>query len=294
MTEEKNISGILNVYKPLGITSHGVVSRVRKLTGIRKVGHTGTLDPEAEGVLPVCIGKATRVAGMLTDADKAYRAEITLGIRTDTQDRTGTVLSRQEVHIKKEEFERVLQEFLGEIKQIPPMYSAVKQNGQPLYKLARQGVEVERKERLIHIDKIEIKKFDGTSGIIEVFCSKGTYIRTLCADIGEALGCGAIMSGLIRIKSGPFCLADAVTLEILESGYQKFLIPPDQLFLEYDAFIADEIQEQKIKNGLPLRRTGCGEGEYFRVYNGKHEFLCISQSVMERDEPLLKMVKGFY
>ncbi len=196
-------SGVLNIYKPRGITSNAVVTRIKRLTG-EKTGHTGTLDPDAEGVLPICIGKATKAAGMLTDSDKAYRAGIRLGVVTDTQDMTGTVLETSDANISAEEFEAAVSSFVGEISQIPPMYSAIKMNGQPLYKLARKGLEVERTPRNIKIYEIKILSFDGSKGEIEVYCSKGTYIRTLCDDIGKKLGCGAAMDGLIRIKSGGF------------------------------------------------------------------------------------------
>ncbi len=292
ISSEKNLNGVLNVYKPPGITSNGVVTKIRRLTGIKKVGHTGTLDPEAEGVLPICIGKGTKVAGMLTDSNKAYRATIRLGVTTDSQDMTGNVLSRSEAKVSREEFERAVMCFVGEISQIPPMYSAIKQNGQPLYKLARKGVEVERKPRLITIFKIEIVEFAGETAVFDVHCSKGTYIRTLCADIGEKLGCGAAMEGLIRIKSGCFEIAEAVTLEYLEEHPEeiKLLITPPEKLFDYAEYHADAKETEKIRNGISLRAENLTEGTIYKVFSPEGEFLCISQVA----EGSLKMIQSFY
>jgi len=289
---EKNINGVLNVYKPLGITSNGVVTKIRRLTGIKKVGHTGTLDPEAEGVLPICIGKGTKVAGMLTDSNKAYRATIRLGVTTDSQDMTGNVITTSEVNVSRAEFEKTALDFVGEISQIPPMYSAIKQNGQPLYKLARKGVEVERKPRNITIFKIDIIEFSGETAIFDVYCSKGTYIRTLCADIGEKLGCGAAMGALIRIKSGGFEIADAVTLEYLEEHPEEIkalVTPPEKLF-DYPDYQASAKETEKIKNGISLKTEKLEEGETYKVFSPDGEFLCISQV----SEGFLKMLQSFY
>ena len=289
---EKNINGVLNVYKPLGITSNGVVTKIRRLTGIKKVGHTGTLDPEAEGVLPICIGKGTKVAGMLTDSNKAYRATIRLGITTDSQDMTGNVVSENEVNVSREEFEKAIMSFVGEISQIPPMYSAIKQNGQPLYKLARKGVEVERKPRIITIFKIEMVEFSGETAVFDVYCSKGTYIRTLCADIGEKLGCGAAMEALVRIKSGCFEISEAVTLEYLEEHpeeIKKLVTPPERLF-DYPEYKATVKETEKIRNGIALNAENMEEGTTYKVFSADGEFLCISQVT----EGSLKMLQSFY
>ncbi|MDP4118326.1 MAG: tRNA pseudouridine(55) synthase TruB [Bacillota bacterium] len=289
---EKQVSGVLNIFKPKGITSNGVIMKVRKIIGIKKVGHTGTLDPEAEGVLPICIGKATRVAGMLTDANKAYRAVIRLGITTDSQDMTGKILSTADVNITKQQFEAAVSDFVGEITQVPPMYSAIKMNGQPLYKLARQGIEVERKPREIKITEIKILDFSGDKGTIEVYCSKGTYIRTLCADIGEKLGCGGVMDSLLRIKSGPFELAESITIEYLSENINRideFIVNVDKLF-DYDSFYVKEDETVKIKNGVPVRNPAVQNGKKYRVYGENGEFLCIS----EGKNGVLEMIKGFY
>ncbi len=287
---ENDLNGIINVYKPLGITSNGVVTKIRKLTGIKKVGHTGTLDPEAEGVLPICIGKGTKVAGMLTDADKAYRAGIKFGITTDSQDLTGNVLTKCDAKVNFRDFEKVVKAFIGEVSQIPPMYSAIKQNGRPLYKLARQGIEVERKPRSITIFDIKIIDFSEEEAVIEVYCSKGTYIRTLCADIGEKLGPGAVMSALERIKSGPFEKEKSIPLSDLEKNPEKIaenLISVDKLF-DYPKLTVDEKQEEKIRNGVAIK--GNFNDGLYRVYGKKGNFLCIS----EEKNGMLTMVKSFY
>lgn len=286
------LNGVINVYKPAGITSNGVVTRIRKLTGIKKVGHTGTLDPEARGVLPICIGKATKVAGMLTDAHKGYRTKIKLGITTDTQDLTGNVLTEHEVNISEEEFLKTVESFVGEISQVPPMYSALKHNGQPLYKLARKGIEIERKPRIITIFDIKVTGFSGTEATFEVFCSKGTYIRTLCADIGEKLGVGAVMAELERIKSGPFDLENSIKLELLEENpdlIEENIISPDALF-NYEKITVNKKLEEKIKNGQPVKVSGTENNVTYKVYGPEENFLCISKA----EGDLLKMVQSFY
>ncbi len=210
------INGIINIKKEKGFTSHDVVAKLRGILKQKKIGHTGTLDPDATGVLPVCLGNATKLCDLLTDKSKEYTAVFRLGITTDTQDISGTVLTEHEVHVTKEELEQVVLSFLGDSFQIPPMYSALKVNGQKLYDLARQGKEVERKPRPISISKLEINWIDFPNVSITVGCSKGTYIRTLCYDIGEKLGCGATMTELVRTKVGEFLLNDAHTLSEVE------------------------------------------------------------------------------
>ncbi len=289
---EKSYSGIINIYKPKGITSNGVVTRVRRILGMKKVGHTGTLDPEAEGVLPICVGKATKVAGMLTDSDKAYRAVIRLGVTTDSQDMTGEVISTAEVNVTREQFEKAVKKFEGEIQQIPPMYSAIKLNGQPLYKLARQGIEVERKPRNVTISEIKILDFSGETAEIEVYCSKGTYIRTLCDDIGKELGCGGAMESLLRIKSGPFVLGKSITLEYLAENAdnaQELMTLPDELF-DYECIYMSKEQTAIIKNGVPVKTEAVRNGVMYRVYSHEEEFLCISKGGIG----VLKMVQSFY
>ncbi|MCI8681522.1 MAG: tRNA pseudouridine(55) synthase TruB [Lachnospiraceae bacterium] len=210
------INGIINVYKEKGFTSHDVVAKLRGILRQKKIGHTGTLDPEAEGVLPVCLGKATRVCDMLTEKDKVYEAQLLLGTATDTQDTTGTVQSRRPVTCSQEEAEKAILSFVGEYDQLPPMYSALKVNGKKLCDLARAGIEVERKPRTVTIFSIRILELSLPRVRMEVHCSKGTYIRTLCHDIGEALGCGGCMESLLRTRAAGFVLEDARKLGEIE------------------------------------------------------------------------------
>ncbi len=211
------MNGFVVIDKPAGITSHDVVSRVRRILGTRKVGHTGTLDPFATGVLPVAVNDGTKAIPFLDEGSKTYEALLRLGVTTDTLDMTGTILSETDfLPVTREQFVACLTDFTGAISQIPPMYSAIKQNGQPLYKLARQGVEVERKARDVEIYSIELLSFDLPHVAIRVVCSRGTYVRSLADDIGCQLGCGAALQELRRTASGPFRIEDAVTLQTLE------------------------------------------------------------------------------
>ncbi|MDB4896503.1 MAG: tRNA pseudouridine 55 synthase [Firmicutes bacterium] len=223
------MDGILNLLKPPGMTSHDVVSVVRRTLGIKKVGHTGTLDPGVAGVLPICVGKATRLAEYIAGEDKAYRAEITFGVTTDTQDSFGEVTGEKDAaHLQKGDVAYVLPRFQGEIMQIPPMVSAVKVGGKRLYELAREGVVVERQARPVTIHRLQLLAFrPGPHPVayVDVVCSKGTYIRTLAADIGEMLGVGAHMSYLVRTRSGSFTLPEAATLEELAAGTAPMLSP---------------------------------------------------------------------
>ena len=271
------MNGIVNIYKPPGITSHGAVNKVRKILGLKKVGHTGTLDPDAEGVLPICIGKGTKLAGILTDADKAYRAVIRLGITTDTQDLSGEVLSRCEPVVSEEFFRKIVSGFIGEIMQTPPMYSALKVNGKKLCDLARQGIEIERTAREITIFSIEVSNFNGVTATLDVSCSKGTYIRTLCHDIGQKLGCGAAMQSLIRTKSGKFDIKDSVSFEEFEISPQKYIVSPDKMFDNFPEYIATNDETVKIKNGIRIN-TKLTNGQTYRVYSDKGEFLALSFS----------------
>lgn len=227
------MDGILNLLKPPGMTAHDVVNVVRRVTGVRKVGHTGTLDPGVAGVLPICVGKATRLAEYIAGEDKAYRAEITFGITTDTQDSFGQVTAQRDAsHLRRGDVAYVLTRFQGEILQVPPMVSAVKVGGKRLYQLARQGVEVERPARPVQIHRLQLLDFrPGPQAVayVDVVCSKGTYIRTLAADIGEALQVGAHMSYLVRTRSGSFTLETAATLEELAAGKAPLLSPAKAL-----------------------------------------------------------------
>lgn len=225
----KKFNGIINVLKPPGMTSHDVVSFVRKTLNMKRVGHTGTLDPNAAGVLPICVGQGTKVSQFLLDSIKCYRAELTLGFTSDTQDSYGNITHQKEVDIDAESIKNAVLSFVGDSNQIPPMYSAVRINGKKLYELARKGIEIERKTRFIHVSSIDVIYIKGNKVIFDVICSKGTYIRTLCHDIGEKLGCGGIMSFLLRTKTGPFDLSTSVTLEELRQSkeVEKYILPID-------------------------------------------------------------------
>lgn len=290
------MNGIVNVNKPLGITSHDVVYRLRRILNIKKIGHTGTLDPDAAGVLPMCVGKGTKLAELLTGADKQYLAELTLGAITDTQDASGEILERFDVNVCEEDIIRAIQSFVGEIEQIPPMYSAVKIDGKKLYELAREGKTVERKSRRVTILNIEVRNIDLKNNTVEMLidCSKGTYIRTLCEDIGKTLGCGGYMSKLTRTRSGRFKLEDAYDLETIEqmamSGNFDFLTPVENAMPEYPKAILAERNAKKVRNGIKISVQGLDIGETYRVFDEQDEFLVIAK----QGEEHLEILKTFY
>ena len=216
------MTGVVCINKPIGKSSHFAVAVIRRITKIKKVGHTGTLDPLATGVLPVCIGReATKLSQLIMDSDKEYRAVLKLGISTTTQDSEGEILSQKEVNVTNEQIEKAVGSFVGEQEQIPPMYSAIKIDGKKLYELARKGVEVERKPRIVTINYINILNINGDEVEMVIGCTKGTYIRTLCNDIGDALGCGGFMKSLVRTKCGGFSIENSITLEEFEELYNK-------------------------------------------------------------------------
>lgn len=251
------MDGLINVYKERGFTSHDVVAKLRGILKQKKIGHTGTLDPEAEGVLPVCLGKATKVCELLTDKDKTYQAVLLLGMETDTQDTTGTVTARAPVTASEEDVREAVQSFTGSYDQIPPMYSALKINGKKLYDLARAGKEVERKARTVQIHEIRIEEIALPRVTMTVTCSKGTYIRTLCYDIGRKLGCGGCMEKLLRTKVERFTLEEAYTLSQIEKirdegQLEEILTPVDRLFSQYPLFQAVSEAEKRLENGNPL------------------------------------------
>ncbi len=290
------MNGIILLDKPAGKTSHDMVNFVRHLIGIRKVGHTGTLDPIATGVLPICAGNATKAADMLTAEDKRYEAVILLGKRTDTFDCTGTVLEEKEVCCTEDEIREAVASFAGESEQLPPMYSAVKQNGQKLYELARKGIEVERKARKIFIRRIDIIQLDLKEHRlkIDVECSKGTYIRTLCDDIGRKLGTGACMEELRRTQSGMFTISACRTPKQLEelkaAGHlDEAIIPTDQIFADLKKVTVSGRRRERVMNGAPVRYNGV-EGEMYRVYDEEGQFLTVSKCV----DGELKMEKAFW
>jgi tRNA pseudouridine55 synthase len=287
--EAISMDGILNINKPPGMTSFSVVSRVKRYTGERHAGHAGTLDPLATGVLPVCLGQSTRVIEYLFDATKTYRAEVEFGKTTDTYDSTGIVVRTGDASgLNRETIEAGLKNFRGSIWQTPPMYSAVKHQGKPLYKLARSGVEVERKSRPAHIYSLEIINWSPPVVTLDAVCGKGTYIRSLAYDLGETLGCGANMKSLVRLRVGPFTLEDALTLpqieEVFSQGYgQKFLYPVDFILLNFRAIIASREQQCSLIHGasIPLE-TGVESAavpemkeKLIRVYTQDGSFLSI-------------------
>lgn len=288
------MNGIIVIDKPKGRTSHDMVYFIRRMTGIKKVGHTGTLDPDATGVLPLCIGNGTKVSDMLLESDKCYRAELILGKTTDTQDLSGNVLEEKEVNLSEEEIVKAAESFVGEIEQIPPMYSAIKQDGKKLYELARKGIEVERKPRRVTVNEITIVKIDKNTVTIDVDCSKGTYIRTLCSDIGEKLGCGGCMGNLRRTKAGMFNIDESHTLEEIEKLKENgklgnIILPVDSVFMKYPKIQLNEKQVKSVTNGIRMTYKGI-EGQTYRVYDNNNEFLCISKI----EDGKLRLVKSFW
>jgi len=292
-------NGIVIVDKPKGFTSHDVVNVIRKIFGTRKVGHTGTLDPDATGVLPICIGKATKVCDMLTFSDKAYEARVRLGLVTDTQDISGEVLKQCEVNVTCDELAKAVDAHTGDIMQVPPMYSALKVGGQKLCDLARKGIEVERKPRPVTIYSAEISDFDGLEFSLRVSCSKGTYIRTLCHDIGQMLGCGAVMTELRRTASSVFSLDSAHTLDELkalkEQGeLESVLLSIDSVFADFASLTPSDAVLKRVCNGA-VGYINASVGTY-RIYDGAGKFLCIAE-VSENEgnsKNIIRMVKAFF
>lgn len=282
------MDGILNIYKEKGYTSHDVVAKLRGILKTKKIGHTGTLDPDAQGVLPVCVGRATKLCDMLTDKDKAYETVMLLGKTTDTQDITGSVLSQSELgeDITAEKVTEVINSFVGEYMQVPPMYSALKVNGKKLYELARSGIEVERKARKVYIHSIEIKDISLPRVTMTVNCSKGTYIRTLCHDIGETLGAGGCMEELLRIKSGQFEINDSIKIDdvkkyVDDGRISDIMKPIDGVFEKYQKCIVKKEYNVLIYNGNKfspqnvLNRTDAKDGKEVRVYDEDNFFIGI-------------------
>ena len=298
------MDGVFNIYKEKGFTSHDVVAIVRKTINQKKVGHTGTLDPDAEGVLPVCVGKATKLADYIMADTKTYRATIKLGIITDTYDTTGDIIAEKEVSVSKDAIISVVKSFVGKQEQLPPMYSAIKINGHKLYDLARKGIEVERKPRLIEIYDISLDEFiSDTEFAVTVSCSKGTYIRTLCYDIGEKLGCGAAMSSLVRLRSGAFESKDAITLtklkEIVEEGRtEEFLMDVSFVLRDYKKVKATEKADKLMKNGCKIysyywdnESDSVSEGEIVLGCDFKNEPVGIYKICKEENKVCIKPVK---
>lgn len=322
------ISGILNIKKEAGFTSHDVVAKLRGIVHQKKIGHTGTLDPDATGVLPVCLGKATKLCDIIGDWDKTYEAVLLLGRETDTEDTSGQILKESEVTVTEEEIRQIILSFQGSYDQIPPMYSAKKVNGKKLYELARQGIVIERKPCPVTLSSIIIKEISLPYVTFEVTCSKGTYIRSLCRDIGKKAGCGGCMAGLIRTRVSSFKIEEGFTLSEIEAMRDadtllEHIIPVDKVFMHLPAFTVKKEGEKLLYNGNPIALSFCEniqaeendsekvpvkeqadkkdtasrinkaedeDNERFRVYDSQHNFIGIYQL---QKENLLKPYKLF-
>lgn len=284
------MNGIVIIDKPAGWTSQDVTARLRRVFGTRRIGHGGTLDPVATGVLPVFVGRATRGVEFFEHAEKTYETELLLGVATDTEDTTGTVLTRREVSVTQEQLDGTLERFRGEIMQIPPMYSALKVNGQKLCDLARKGRQVERQPRPVTIHELTLLSREGDTLRLRVRCSKGTYIRTLCADIGEALGCGGCMQALRRTQAGEYTIAEAVPLQqLLESPEpETYLRDVDTMFRGYPGVKLTVNQEKRCRNGNAFSVSLPG-GTY-RAYSQSGEFLMLAKV----EDGVMSTIKSFF
>lgn len=291
------ISGILNINKEVGISSSKCVSLVKKALDTRKVGHTGTLDLEAGGVLPIVIGKATRVSDFLMDEDKEYITEAIFGKRTDTLDYDGKVVDTSDKTFTREDLEEAIKDFTGKITQIPPMYSALKVNGQKLYDLARKGIEVERKKRQVNIYSFEIIDFDFPKATFKITCSKGTYIRTLVDDLGEKLGSFAYVNSLTRSKVGDFYIEDAIdSKDLLDMNLEEVLEklePVDYALKSYPDIVLDKSYLKQATNGMTMHVDKMDLDKLFRVYV-EDDFIGLGRAHKSNDKYFLKMEKVFY
>ena len=293
-------SGVINIYKEAGYTSHDVVAKLRGILKQKKIGHTGTLDPQAQGVLPVCLGKGTKLCDLLADHDKEYEAVLRLGITTDTQDMEGNVLQESSVQVSEEEVRTCILSFQGEQMQVPPMYSALKVNGKKLYELAREGKVVERKARPVTFHKIEVLWMELPKVKIRVQCCKGTYIRTLCNDIGEKLGCGGCMEELLRTRVERFALEDAVKLDEVQKAMEEgtvdsLIFPVDRIFDQYPTAKTTTQGDLLVHNGNRLfsellQEEPEAESGYVRVYDSEDTFI----GLFEKKTDQLVPVKMFY
>ncbi len=301
MADKNSIIGVINIYKEKGFTSHDVVNIVRKQLGRVKTGHTGTLDPDAEGVLPICVGKATKLADYIAADIKEYKAEITLGIKTTTEDISGDVIEEREVNVSENEVINAVKGFIGEYKQVPPMYSAIKVNGRKLYELAREGIEIERKTRLINIYNIrDIKALDKDKYEFYVLCSKGTYIRTLCKDIGEKLGCGGCRSALTRTRSGNFYIEDSVKIEdfkkiVSEGKLNEVLLPVEKVLKEYKKVHISSEAEKYMINGnkinlMYLKEKNTVKGEKVAAIDCNERIVGIYEAEEEFIKPVTMLI----
>lgn len=284
-------NGILNVYKEKDFTSHDVVAKLRGICKQKKIGHTGTLDPDATGVLPICLGKATKLCDMLDDTDKAYKVTLLLGVETDTEDMTGTILRESEVTCTEEEVKETIFSFLGDLEQIPPMYSAIKVNGKKLYELAREGKVIERKPRPVTIYAIEEVHISLPEISMVVRCSKGTYIRSLCRDIGAKLGCGGCMKDLVRIKACGFDLEHAYTLTQIEEMRDRdclkdAIFPIDSAFSSYERVILPKEYQKFLLNGNVLPFQPESKEKKLRVYDFEGHFIGIYENKITKLKPI--------
>ncbi|PKM50631.1 MAG: tRNA pseudouridine(55) synthase TruB [Firmicutes bacterium HGW-Firmicutes-7] len=297
--------GIINIYKEKDYTSFDVVAILRKKLHIKKIGHTGTLDPQAEGVLPICIGKATKAVDYLIDKQKTYVATMKLGEVTDTQDHTGTIIDAKEVHSSNEEIMKAIQSFIGPYSQIPPMYSAIKIGGKRLYELAREGKIVERKARDIVIYNISDVSIKEAIVFFRVTCSKGSYIRTLCHDIGLALGCGAHMTSLIREKSGDFDIQNSLKIDeldqlISDNKLEDKIMNVDSVFQSYPKVIVSEASNKYLYNGNKLKSDNLAEwvllteGIQYRIYDELNQFIGIYNCIKSEDDELILKPKTLF
>lgn len=294
---ENELCGIICVNKPQDFTSFDVIAKMRGILKMKRLGHAGTLDPMATGVLPVFAGRATKACDILPDRDKTYEAGFRFGVTTDTQDVTGTVIMERPAGVTAESLTEALKSFRGEIMQVPPMYSAVSVGGKRLYDLARKGIEVEREARPITVYSLELKEFDESSqsGILKISCSKGTYIRTLINDIGETLGCGGIMTSLVRTAACGFTLADCVTLEQLQAAkdFTKLVKPIESVFADLPSVRLSSAQEKMYRNGVKLDLSRIrinGNGERISVY-GESGF--IGTALADKENGVLRVEKNF-
>lgn len=281
------MDGLLNLNKPRGLTSHDVVDRVRAIARQREVGHAGTLDPMATGVLLICLGRATRLAEFLINSPKQYRARVRLGITTDTDDAEGRILTERPVDVDRAAVEAALAAFRGPILQVPPTYSALKRDGQPLHRLARRGVTVEREARPVEIYQLELTDWAPPELTLEVLCSPGTYIRALARDLGERLGCGAHLSGLVRLASGDFRLEDAVELEeVTTERLPSLLLPPDMALQRYPALHLSESEARRVRHGGNVPGPPpTSDGPFLaRAYGPDGAFLAVLEYRADRGE----------
>lgn len=299
------MNGVILIDKPADFTSFDVVAVVRKITGQRKTGHTGTLDPNATGVLPILLGSATKAQDLIVNHDKTYIADFRFGLTTDTLDIWGKVLSEQKSEVTREDILNVIPKFTGEIEQIPPMFSAVQKNGQRLYDLARKGIEVERESRKVTVYSLELLEFDEETqnGKFEISCSKGTYVRTIIDDIGRLLGVGGVMTGLRRISACGYKIGECITLDkarqLAESGeLEKYISSVESLFESYGYVVVSEAQARRFSNGgaldterTYLKKLDVENGQIFRVKDRENKFLGLG--IVDAQNKLLKIYKLF-